>query len=67
MIMVLIPTRGLMGIFIPYLRNLSLLALVPLAALLCFEVLYIIRGIDKEDISWIRKVFGRGQITGAVK
>jgi O-antigen/teichoic acid export membrane protein len=40
---------ALMGIFIIYFANLTLLAVVPLAALLYFVVLYIIGGINKED------------------
>jgi O-antigen/teichoic acid export membrane protein len=45
-----------MGIFIVYFHNLKLQALVPLAALLYFVILYIIRGIDKEDRNLIRVV-----------
>jgi O-antigen/teichoic acid export membrane protein len=45
-----------MGVFIVYFHNLKLQALVPLAALLYFVILYIIRGIDKEDMNLIRGV-----------
>jgi O-antigen/teichoic acid export membrane protein len=47
-----------MGVFIVYCHNLKLQALVPLAALLYFVILYIIRGIDKEDMNLIRGVVG---------
>ena len=47
-------SSALMGIFIMQFHNLTLLALVPLAALLYFAVLYIIRGIDKDDINLLR-------------
>ena len=47
-------SSALMGIFIAYFHNLNLLALVPLAALLYFVILYLIRGINKEDIALIR-------------
>jgi len=52
-------SSALMGIFIDYFRNLTLLALVPLAALLYFVVLYIIRGIDKEDVNLLRQAIKR--------
>ena len=44
----------LMGLFIVPCHNLNLLALVPLAALLYFVILYLIRGVNKEDINLIR-------------
>lgn len=45
-----------MGVFIWYFHNLKLQALVPLAALLYFVILYIIRGVDKEDRNLIMGV-----------
>ncbi len=45
---------AVMGVFITYFHNLTLLALIPLAALLYFVILYIIRGIDKEDITLLQ-------------
>lgn len=57
-IRVLIPS-GLMGIFIVYFDNLTLLALVPLAALFYFVILYAIRGINKEDINLVRMAVRR--------
>jgi O-antigen/teichoic acid export membrane protein len=48
-----------MGAFIIYFHNLTLLALVPLAAFLYFVVLYIIRGINREDIDLVRRAVGR--------
>ncbi|MBT9139115.1 MAG: Lipopolysaccharide biosynthesis protein WzxC [Syntrophomonadaceae bacterium] len=42
---------AVMGVFIVLFQDLTLLALIPSAALLYFMVLYIIRGIDKEDIA----------------
>jgi O-antigen/teichoic acid export membrane protein len=52
-------SSALMGLFIIYFHNLSLLALVPLAAALYFVVLYIIRGINREDIDLARRATGR--------
>jgi hypothetical protein len=49
-------SSALMGIFIMYFQYLTLLALVPLATLLYFVVLYVIRGIDKEDINLVRSI-----------
>jgi O-antigen/teichoic acid export membrane protein len=49
-------SSALMGIFVMYLHNLTLLALVPLAALLYFVVLYIIGGINKEDVNLVRRL-----------
>jgi len=45
-----------MGIFIIYFHNLTLLALIPSAAFLYFIMLYIIGGIDKEDINLVTMV-----------
>jgi O-antigen/teichoic acid export membrane protein len=52
-------SSALMGVFIMYFHNLTLLALVPLAAFLYFVVLYIIRGINREDIDLARRAVGR--------
>lgn len=41
---------AVMGIFVKYLDNLSLFALIPLSALLYFAILYIVRGIDRNDV-----------------
>jgi len=45
-----------MGVFIVYFHNLKLQELVPLAALLYFVILYIAKGLDKEDMNLIRGV-----------
>jgi len=50
---------AIMGILVFYLRDLSLWVLVPLSALLYLAVLYIIRGIDREDMLLIRQSVGR--------
>jgi len=50
---------AVMSVFVFYLKDFYVLALVPLAALLYFIVLLIIRGIDKEDLSLLRSVFIR--------
>jgi O-antigen/teichoic acid export membrane protein len=50
---------AVMSVFIFYLKDFYILALVPLAALLYFIVLLIIRGVDKEDLSLLRSVFIR--------
>ena len=52
-------SSGLMGAFIVYFYYLTLLALVPLAALIYLVVLYLIRGIDKEDLNLVRRALGR--------
>jgi O-antigen/teichoic acid export membrane protein len=51
-------SSALMGVFIVYFHNLTLLALVPLATLSYFVVLCIIRGINKEDVDLARKAVG---------
>jgi len=58
MIRVLISST-LMGIFIMYFHNLTLLLLVPTAILLYFILLYIVRGVNKEDIKLFRRVIAR--------
>lgn len=40
-----------------YLENFYILALIPLSALLYFAVLYIIGGIDKEDVDLLKSIF----------
>jgi len=51
-----------MGAFIRYFYGLNLAVLIILSALLYFVVLYASRGMDKEDISLIRRVVGKGWI-----
>lgn len=58
MIRVLIPST-LMSIFIMYFHDLTLLLLVPIAALLYFIVLYVVRGVNKEDIKLLGRVIAR--------
>ena len=48
----------MMGIFIWYFKTLNLAILVLLAILLYFGMLYIIRGIDRDDISLLMRVKG---------
>jgi len=50
---------AVMGLPVYYFQNFYVLALVPLAALLYFIVLYIIGGIDKEDKLLIKQIVGR--------
>lgn len=52
-------SSALMGIFIIYLQDLTLLALVPLATILYFTTLYVIRGISREDHDLIKRVVER--------
>ncbi len=49
-------SSALMGVFIMGFNNLTLVALVPMAAVGYFFVLYLLRGIDKEDISFTKMV-----------
>jgi len=49
---------AVMGLPVYYFKNFYILAMVPLAALLYFGVLYIIGGIDKEDVLLLRQVIG---------
>ena len=51
-------TSLIMGIFIWYFMSLNLLMLVPLATLLYFGMLYMIRGIDKDDIQLLTEIKG---------
>jgi len=55
-------SSALMGAFIRYFYGLNLVVLIILSALLYFVVLYVSRGMDKEDISLIRRVVGKGWI-----
>ncbi|MFC1918926.1 flippase [Chloroflexota bacterium] len=48
-----------MGVFVFSLRDLTLFALVPISALLYFIALFMIGGIDREDINIFRKVIGK--------
>ncbi|TET09982.1 MAG: flippase [Candidatus Atribacteria bacterium] len=48
-----------MGLFVIYFNHLVLFILLPLAGLLYFAGLYIIRGIDKEDIDLVRRCVRR--------
>jgi O-antigen/teichoic acid export membrane protein len=52
-------SSAIMCVFVLYLKNFYILALVPLSALLYFAVLYIIGGIDNEDRLLLREVVGR--------
>jgi O-antigen/teichoic acid export membrane protein len=52
-------SSALMGVFIMYFHNLTLLVLVPLAVFLYFGLLYIIGGINSEDIDLARRAIGR--------
>jgi len=56
---------AIMCVFILFLKNFYILALVPISALLYFAVLYIIRGIDREDLSLLRSVVARKQSPAA--
>lgn len=49
----------MMGLFVIYFTHLALFVLLPLAGLLYFAGLYMIRGIDKEDIDLVRGVVQR--------
>jgi len=50
---------AIMCVFILFLKNFYILALVPMSALLYMAVLYIIGGIDKEDKLLLRRVISR--------
>ncbi|MDG7041488.1 MAG: flippase [Nitrososphaerota archaeon] len=50
---------AVMGLPVYYFQNFYILALVPLAALLYFAVLYIIGGIDNEDSLLLRQIIGK--------
>jgi O-antigen/teichoic acid export membrane protein len=50
---------AVMGLPVYYFNNFYILAMVPLAALLYFVVLYIIGGIDKEDLNLLRQIIKR--------
>jgi len=58
-IMRVLIASAVMGLPVYYFQNFYILALVPLSALLYFIVIYIIGGIDKEDLSLLRSVFAR--------
>lgn len=51
----------LMGIFLFYFKDLALWSLIPLAALLYFAVLLVIKGLDKEDLFLFRQLLRRRQ------
>jgi len=50
---------AIMGVLVFYLRDLTLWGLLPLSALLYFIVLFIIRGVDKEDTLLLQQVVRR--------
>lgn len=50
---------AVMGLPVYYFKNFYILALVPLAALLYFIVIYIIGGIDKEDRLLLRQIISK--------
>lgn len=50
-----------MGIFIWYFKSLNLLILVILATLLYLTTMYLIKGIDTEDIDLIKQIIGKNQ------
>jgi O-antigen/teichoic acid export membrane protein len=50
---------GIMCVLIFYLKDFYILAVVPMSALLYFAVLYMIGGIDKEDMVLLRSILGR--------
>ncbi len=52
-------SSGVMCVPIIYFKDFYILALIPLSALVYFIVLLIIRGIDREDVTLFRSVFGR--------
>jgi O-antigen/teichoic acid export membrane protein len=55
---------ALMGIFIVQFPGLTLLALVPLGALLYFMGLFVIRGIDGDDVHLAKKIVRRRRTEG---
>ena len=50
---------AVMGLPVYYFQNFYMLAMVPLAALLYFLVLYIIGGVDKEDLNLLEQIIKR--------
>jgi hypothetical protein len=48
-----------MGVFIRYFYNLNLLVLIPCLVVLYFVVLCVFGGIDKEDVSLMRRAVGK--------
>jgi len=50
---------ALMGIFIRYFYGLNLVVLILFSVLLYFVVLYVVRGIDKEDRTLARRAIGK--------
>ena len=49
----------IMGVFVFFLQNVTLWALVPFATMLYFATLYLVRGIDKEDTLLLRQTVAR--------
>jgi hypothetical protein len=60
-------SSAIMCVFVLYLKDFYILALVPLSALLYFAVLYILRGIDREDTLLLWQIVGRQQAVNTVK
>ena len=50
---------AVMCVVILYLRNFYILALIPISALVYFVVLYLIRGLDKEDKLLLEQIIGK--------
>jgi len=51
-----VSASALMGLFIAYLHNLNLFLVIVLASLLYFGTLYVVKGIEKEDIMLIKSI-----------
>ena len=52
---------AVMSVFVMYFENFYILALIPLSALVYFAVLYIVRGIDKEDLLLLKSILNRSE------
>ena len=52
-------SSALMGAFVVHFHNLTLLALVPLAGVLYFVILYVLRGIDTDYVNLFKQAAKR--------
>jgi O-antigen/teichoic acid export membrane protein len=52
----IVGASAIMGLFIAYLQNLNLILVIVSASLLYFGTLYVVKGIEKDDIMLIKSI-----------
>jgi O-antigen/teichoic acid export membrane protein len=52
----IVGASAIMGLFVAYLQNLNLILVIVSASILYFGTLYIVKGIEKEDIALLKTI-----------